>query len=181
MERLGKQIQFIIEVDKLKNVLRQSWLTDKSRRENSAEHSWHLTVMTLVLAEHANEPVDVLRVLKMLIIHDIVEVDAGDTMAYDTVGNADKEERERAAAERLFGLLPPDQTAEIQALWAEFEAGETPEARFAVAMDRFQPMLHNYQTQGKSWQHNNITSDRVLTRNRNVADGSETLWSIRRK
>jgi putative hydrolases of HD superfamily len=175
--RLAQQIRFIIEVDKLKEVFRQTLLTQSRRQENDAEHSWHLCLMVIVLAEHANTPhLDVLRVLKMLLIHDIVEIDAGDTFAYDTARMADQHAREARAADRLFGLLPADQTAEFRALWDEFEARTTPEARFAAAVDRFQPMLQNCLTEGAAWRQHGVTSDRVIARNRHIADGAAAVW-----
>ena len=176
--RLAQQIRFIVEVDKLKNIFRQTFVTGSRRHENDAEHSWHLCLMVIVLAEHANTPqVDVLRVLKMLLIHDIVEIDAGDTFAYDTARMADQHEREAVAADRLFGLLPADQCAEFRALWDEFEARTTPEAKFAAAMDRFQPMLLNCLTEGAAWKMHGITSDRVIARNRHIEDGAAEVWT----
>jgi putative hydrolase of HD superfamily len=175
--RLAQQIRFIAEVDKLKEVFRQTLLTQSRRQENDAEHSWHLCLMVIVLAEHANTPsIDVLCVLKMLLIHDIVEIDAGDTFAYDTARMADQHKREARAADRLFGLLPADQTAEFRALWDEFEARATPEARFAAALDRFQPMLQNCLTEGAAWRQHNVTSDRVIARNRHISDGAAAVW-----
>lgn len=178
-DRLLKQIEFIVEIDKLKNVYRKSVLMDKSRLENDAEHTWHLSVMAILLLEHANEPdLDLLRVLKMLLIHDLVEIDAGDTFAYDEKGHEDKYERELSAARRLFGLLPEDQRDEFFALWREFEDRQSPESQYAAALDRLQPMLHNYYTQGYSWQKHGITSDKVLNYNRQMQQGSEELWSF---
>jgi putative hydrolase of HD superfamily len=176
MDRLAEQIRFIVEIDKLKNVLRRTYLIDSDRRENTAEHSWHLALMAIVLSEHANEPVDVARVIKMVLVHDIVEIDAGDTYFYDTAGMAGKVERERIAADRVFGLLPPDQSEELRNLWEEFEACKTPDARFAAALDRFAPQLHNYHTGGKSWKEHGTTPDMVLTRNASMAEGSQRLW-----
>lgn len=178
MERLRQQMAFIEEIDKLKRVLRQTLILDRSRRENSAEHSWHLAVMALLLAEHADEPVDLLRVLKMLLIHDLVEIDAGDTFAYDTQGHADKEERERQAAARIFGLLPEDQARAFWELWEEYEAAETPEARFALAVDRLQPMIHNYRTEGAAWRRHNVSGARVLARAESITRGSKTLGAF---
>ncbi len=176
-ERIQRQMDFLVELDKLKQVLRQTWLMDASRRENDAEHSWHLGVMTLVLAEHAADPpLDLARVVKMVLVHDIVEIDAGDTFAYDDVGALDKVEREQAAARRLFALLPTDQEVEFRSLWQEFEARESPEARFAAALDRLQPILHNYHTRGKAWIEHGITADQVRARNRHIAEGSPRLW-----
>ena len=176
-ERLRQQIVFIAEVDKLKEVFRQTVLTKSRRAENSAEHSWHFALMIVVLAEHSNhQPLDVLRILKMVLIHDLVDIDAGDTFAYDTKNMADQHEREAIAATRVFGLLPPDQAAEFRALWDEFEERTTPEAKFACACDRFHPMLLNCLTEGHAWQKHGITQDRVLARNAHVADGSLAIW-----
>jgi len=175
--RLEQQLAFILEVDKLKTILRRSRILDQSRYENDAEHTWHLMLMALMLKEHANvQSLDMMRVLKMLVIHDIVEIDAGDTFAYDEKGHEDKFEREEAAAKRIFGLLPEDQEAECYALWREFEDRETPESKYAAAIDRLQPMLLNYHTGGLSWQENGVTSDKVLKRNRTIEEGSEALW-----
>ena len=176
MDRLEKQLQFIVEIDKLKSVYRRTYLIDGERRENSAEHSWHLGMLAMVLAEYANEPVNVARVMKMVLVHDIVEVDAGDTYIYDTQGAMDKAEREQAAAERIFGLLPADQRDEFRGLWEEFESCATPDARFAATLDRFIPQLHNFHTRGRSWQEHGITADRVLARNITISDGSLQLW-----
>ena len=175
--RLAQQIRFIVEVDKLKEILRQTLLTQSRRQETDAEHSWHLCLMVLVLAEHANTPhLDVLRVLKMLLIHDIVEIDAGDTFAYAPAQQADQYARESRAAERIFGLLPADQAAEFRSLWEEFEARATPEAKFATALDRFQPMLQNCLTEGVAWRQNGVTSDRVFARGRSIAEGAPAVW-----
>ena len=175
-ERLEQQIRFLLEVDKLKTILRRTYIIHADRSENTAEHSWHLAITAMLLAEHANEPMNISRVIKMVLIHDIVEIDAGDTYLYDTAGARDKVERERAAADRLFGILPPDQAVEFRELWDEFEARQTIESRFAAALDRFIPQLHNYHTQGRTWKEHGITSDRVLERNACIADGSCTLW-----
>ncbi len=175
-ERLERQIRFILEIDKLKGVVRQSYLAGADRRENSAEHSWHVAVMAVVLAEHANEPVDLARVLGMLLLHDVVEVDAGDTYVYDPAGAAEKGEREARAADRLFGLLPAGQGHDLRLLWEEFEAGESAEARFATALDRLIPVLHNCSTGGRSWREHGITADRVISRNEPMRHGSEALW-----
>jgi putative hydrolase of HD superfamily len=175
--RLRQQVAFLTEVDKLKEVFRQTVLTQSRRAENSAEHSWHFALMIIVLAEHSNHrPLDVLRILKMVLIHDLVEIDAGDTFAYDTKNMAGQHDREAVAATRIFGLLPPDQAAEFRALWDEFEERRTPEAKFACACDRFHPMLLNCLTEGHAWQKHGITHDRVLARNAHVADGSQTIW-----
>lgn len=177
-ERLRRQIEFVLEIDGLKSVLRRSYLLGGERRENSAEHCWHTAVMALVLAEHAREPVDALRAASLLLVHDIVEIDAGDTYCYDDEAAADKPERERAAADRLFGMLPADQVGELRKLWDEFEAGETREAKFARALDRLMPLLHNYHTQGRSWKEHGITAAQVLEHNAEVSDGSEELWQF---
>src|SRR5687768_12351814 len=174
--RLGQQLQFIIEIDTLKQVLRQTMIMGGSRRENSAEHSWHLATMALALAEHAGEPVDILRVLKMLLIHDIVEIDAGDTFCYDAQANLSKAEREQTAAVRIFGLLPSEQGNELHALWEEFEASATPEARFANALDRLEPLLHNYHNQGGTWRAHGISRAAVLRRMAPIEVGMPALW-----
>ena len=174
-ERLTQQLQFILEIDRLKGVLRRSLLLESRRRENSAEHSWHLAMLALVLAEHANEAVDLLHTLKLLLIHDVVEIDAGDTYAYDDDSHDGKIERERTAAIRIFGLLPPDQAVEMTALWEEYEAQRTPEARFALALDRFMPFLHNYHTGGITWRENRVTRAQVEDRMSPVGTGSDAL------
>lgn len=175
--RLAQQIRFIAEVDKLKEIFRQTVNTQSRRAENDAEHSWHLCLCVIVLVEHANTPtLDVLRVLKMVILHDLVEIDAGDTFAYDVAGMVGQHEREALAANRIFGLLPDDQAIDFRLLWDEFEARSTPESKFAAAVDRFQPMLLNCLTQGAAWNRHGITHDRVVARNRHIADGSAELW-----
>jgi len=174
--RLEQQIAFILEIDRLKTVLRQTVLTDKSRHENTAEHSWHLAMMALVLAEHANEKPDLMRVLKMALIHDIVEIDAGDTFCYDEVGYEDKAEREQRAADRLFSLLPENQGKEFRTLWEEFELGVSQDARFAAGLDRLQPVLLNLATDGYSWQKHGIAREQIVARNELMADGSQPLW-----
>lgn len=177
LERLTQQIRFVAEVDKLKSILRQTLVIASRRQENDAEHSWHLCLLAIILAEHANVPnLDLLRVLKMLIIHDLVEIDAGDTFAYDTARMADQHEREARAADRIFGLLPADQGKELRVLWDEFEARQTPESKFAAAVDRFQPMMLNCLTEGAAWQKHGVTSDRVIARNQHIAEGSAALW-----
>ncbi|MGH7501920.1 MAG: HD domain-containing protein [Longimicrobiales bacterium] len=175
-ERFAQQIRFIVEIDKLKRVLRRTLLTDKSRRENSAEHSWHIALMAPILAEYAAEDVDILRVVKMLLVHDLVEIDAGDTFAYDAAGNADKVERESAAARRVFGLLPEEQASEFRQLWNEFEEGTSPEARFALALDRFQPLLQNVHADGGTWRSYGVTREQVLDRMTPVRNLSVFLW-----
>lgn len=177
-ERLQQQLQFIVEIDKLKSVLRRTYLVNDSRRENTAEHSWHLTVMAILLAEHSNEQIDLLRILKMLIVHDIVEIDAGDTFCYDEVGALTKEARENRAADRIFNLLPIDQASELRGLWEEFEQRATSEAKFAAALDRLIPLLHNHHTEGRSWREHGITSAQVMQRNLHIGEGSSLLWEF---
>jgi putative hydrolase of HD superfamily len=176
--RLERQLQFILEIDKLKLILRQTLLTDGSRRENSAEHSWHLAMMAILLAEYAPTQIDVLRVIKMLLVHDLVEIDAGDTFCYDVQSNENKAMREAEAANRLFGLLPEDQAVELRNLWEEFEAQETGEARFATALDRLQPFLHNQHTKGGTWQIHGITREQVQRRMQPIEEGAPLLWSF---
>jgi putative hydrolase of HD superfamily len=178
--RLERQMKFLFEADKLKEVLRRTRLPQSQRPENSAEHSWHIVLMAGLLAEHAPANIDVFRVMKMLLIHDIVEIDAGDTFGYDTTGHADKREREVRAADRIFGLLPADQTAEVRALWEEFEAGDTAEAKYALAMDRFQAVMVNSLSHGGSWREHNVTADRVFARNQVIGNSSPALWAYAR-
>ena len=177
-QRLQKQIDFLVTIDQLKQVVRRNYLADASRPENTAEHSWHLGVMAMVLAEYASQPIDTARTVRMVLVHDIIEIEAGDTFAYDTEGYRDKAEREQKAARNLFGLLPDDQAGEMNALWEEFEAGETAEARFANALDRLLPLLQNYHSGGRSWKENHIRSDQVLQRNRPVREGSQPLYEL---
>ena len=176
--RLDAQLRFIREVDRLKSVLRRSQLMDESRRENSAEHSWHIALMAVVMAEHADTPVDVLHVVKMLLIHDIVEIDAGDTYAYDMDGRQDQHEREAVAARRIFGLLPADQSEEFYALWEEFEAKTSPEARLANAVDRLMPLMHNVANRGETWQAHGVARPAVEARMAPIAAGSSALWDV---
>jgi putative hydrolases of HD superfamily len=175
-DKLAQQIQFLIETDKLKAVLRRNSPVNTERRENSAEHSWSLALMAIVLAEHTNQPVNLLRVLKMVLIHDIVEIDAGDTYAYDTAANATKAERENRAAERIFSLLPAVQAAEFRELWQEFESGVSPEAAFANALDRLMPLIQNFHNSGKSWREHGVTSQQSLNRSRPIGVASSALW-----
>ncbi len=176
-DRLAQQLAFLLELDKAKTIIRRSYLTDGSRRENDAEHMWHLALFVLVLAEHADEHIDVVRVLKMVLVHDIVEIDAGDTFLYDDHLRASKVERELAAADRLYDLLPGEQGAELRAIWEEFEAKSTPEARFAASIDRLQPVLLNLATEGRTWREHGLTADRVRQANAGIADGSRRLAS----
>jgi putative hydrolase of HD superfamily len=178
MNRIEQQMHFLLEVDQLKEVRRQTLTTRGRRREGDAEHCWHVALMAVILAEHANgASLDLLRVVKMLLIHDLVEIDAGDTFAYDAAGAATQHERESAAAARIFPLLSLDQASELRALWDEFEARETPEAKFAAALDRVQPILLNAATDGAAWKRHGVTDDRVRARNRHAADGSAALWA----
>ena len=180
-KRLERQIAFVREIDKLKLIKRQTLLMDASRQENDAEHSWHLALMALVLGEYADDgAIDLLRVIRMVLVHDLVEIDAGDTFCYDEAGNRDKTQRELAAADRLFNLLPPDQADEIRSLWEEFEASQTPEARFANALDRLQPLMHNAFTRGAMWQRHGIVRSQVIDRNRRIGNGAPELWTFAR-
>jgi len=179
MDRLQKQIAFLVEIDKLKTIIRQSFLTDCSRRENDAEHSWHLAIMAMILSEHADHPtLNILKVIKMLIIHDLVEIDAGDTFAYDETGYQDKETREHEAAKRIFGMLPDDQHSEYYQLWLEFEKKETIESMFANVIDRLQPILQNYYSNGQAWKAHCIRRDQVLKRVEFFKDCSDSLWNF---
>ncbi|BAY88480.1 MULTISPECIES: HD domain-containing protein [unclassified Tolypothrix] len=175
-DRLTQQIQFIIEIDRLKQILRQTLLIDGSRQENSAEHSWHLAIMAMTLAEYAPDGVDIVQAIKMLLIHDLVEIDAGDTFCYDVQANSSKAEKELQAASRLFGILPTDIGSELRSLWDEFEAGETPTAKFAAALDRIQPLLHNQQTKGGTWRIHGIRRDQVMKRVAPIETGAPELW-----
>ncbi len=177
-DRFDQQIRFILEIDKLKSVIRQSYLLDGSRQENSAEHSWHVVLMGLLLAEFAEQPVDLLRMMKMLLIHDIIEIDAGDTYCYDEAGVTDQSSREEAAAERLFDLLPEDQMEEFRELWAEFEERSTAEAKFAATIDRLMPLLHNFHTEGRSWREHGIRVNQVRGRNDVMKEGALPLWEF---
>lgn len=174
--RIEQQFAFLVEADKLKDVLRQSPVIASGRRENSAEHSWHLALAALVLREYSAEPVDLHRALKMLVVHDLVEIDAGDTFAYDAAGNASKSARERAAADRLFTLLPADLAQELRALWEEFEAHATPDARFANAVDRIQPFLQNLYAGGGAWRRHDLTQEQILQRLDPIRTALPTLW-----
>ena len=178
MTRLEQQIQFIIEIDKLKNIVRQNYLADGSRKEDDADHSWHLALMCAVLSEHAKEKIDVLKTMTMVLIHDIVEIDAGDTYAYDSASHTSKRDRELAAAERIFQLLPEDQALQMRALWDEFEENVTPEAKFASTLDRVQPFLLNAASDGKSWKEHGVTFSQVMKRNEVTPEGSDTLWKL---
>jgi putative hydrolase of HD superfamily len=175
-ERLRRQLEFSLTADRLKGVQRRTLLVDGSRRENAAEHSWHLALLALLLEEHGPGRLDRLRVLELVIVHDLVEVEAGDTFAYDEEALPEQDERERRAADALFGRLPGDQATRLRRLWDEFEARETPEARFAKALDRIQPVLANFATGGHSWRLHGVARSQVLARMEPVRDASETLW-----
>jgi 5'-deoxynucleotidase YfbR-like HD superfamily hydrolase len=175
-DRFRRQMEFILEVDRLKEVYRQSYVLYSDRHENSAEHSWHLAVAALLLAEHADEPIDTARVIRMALVHDLVEIDAGDTFIYDTAGNLEKAAKEEKAADRIFGLLPSGQRDEWRALWNEFEQRETAEAKFANALDRLLPVLHNYFTECRSWKEHGITREQALLKNAAIGEGSKTIW-----
>ena len=175
-ERLEQQMAFCLEIDKEKFIGRQTYLTGADRRENDAEHAWHMAIMTILLSEYANEEIDVLRTVTMLLIHDLVEIDAGDTYAYDEEGKKTQKVRELAAADRIFQILPPDQGKKFREIWEEFEAQNTPESRFARTMDNLQPMMLNNATDGKSWAERGIRLSQILVRNRNTDKGSEALW-----
>jgi putative hydrolases of HD superfamily len=178
--RIAAQLDFLIEVDRLKTVMRQSPLAAVDRKENDAEHSWHLALMVILLAEHADEPVDVGHTVKLVVVHDLVEIHAGDTPLYDDVGALTQDARERAAADRLFGMLPADQADEVRALWDEFEARETPEARFAKAMDRLEPLLLNWMAGGGTWRTPGITADDVRARKAHIGAASTPLGATAR-
>lgn len=179
--RMEKQFAFLKEIDGLKKIGRQTYLKDASRKENDAEHSWHLAVMALFMSEYANEPVDVLRVISMVLIHDIVELDAGDTYAYDEAGNATKREREVAAAERIFHILPEDQAQYVYELWEEFEAAESSEAKFAHTLDNIQPMMLNDATGGKAWREHRVKLSQIMKRQVTTAKGSQAMWEYARE
>ena len=175
-ERLKKQKEFLLEVDKMKQIYRQTHIRGGKRQENDAEHSWHLALMAFLLSEHANEKVDVFRVMKMVLIHDLVEIDAGDTYAYDVEGNATKRQREEKAADRLFGILPEDQGKEIRDLWEEFEQYETPESQFAHVLDNFQPLSLNDDNGGMDWKSHQVYKSQILKRNEKTPVGSRDIW-----
>lgn len=175
--RLASQIAFLLEADRLKGVERRNHVLQGERRENSAEHSWHLAMFALVLAEHAGEPVDLSKVIVMLLLHDLVEIDAGDTFIYDEVNKRTQEAREAQAADRLFGLLPDDQGRDLRAIWDEFELAESSEARFAKACDRLQPLLLNHASQGITWLEHGVTVADVARINGRIEHGSPVLWS----
>lgn len=176
-ERLRKQIAFCEEIDKEKFIGRQTYLYDGKRKENDAEHSWHMAIMTLLLSEYANEEIDVLKTVSMLLIHDLVEIDAGDTYAYDEEAKKTQKQRELVAADRIFGILPDDQRDKLRSLWEEFEAAETPESKFAHVMDNIQPAMLNALADGIAWREKDVALSQILDRNKHTADGSKTLWN----
>jgi len=176
--RFSDQIAFLLEMDRMKNIYRQTYVLHENRKENDAEHAWHLAMLALVLHEYANEPVDLQKVLATVLIHDVVEIDAGDTYAYDEAGNVTKAAREQKAADRLFGMLPPDQGEYMRRLWDEFEAGSTPEARFAASLDRIQPLLLNYTKHGLSWKEHGTRRSQVEGRIEKIGEGSEKLRAL---
>ena len=176
-ERMDKQFEFIREIDKEKLIGRQTYLSNGERKEHDAEHAWHMAVMTLLLSEYANEEIDVLKTIAMILIHDVVEIDAGDTYAYANAdAKATQREREEKAADRLFNLLPEDQAKKFRALWEEFEAKETPESKFANTLDNVQPTVLNAASDGKSWAEHEVTIDKVMKRQSYTPDGSRQLW-----
>lgn len=176
--RARKQLGFLVEIDKLKTILRQNLLVDGSKRENDAEHSWSLAVMSFLLAEYASEEIDVPRVMKMVLLHDLVEIDAGDTFAYDAVGYQDKESRELAAADRIFSMLPDDQAKEFRALWDEFEEMSTPSALYAAALDRMQPLINNYLTEGHTWKLHHVAPEQIFVRMDPIRRATPGLWPL---
>lgn len=175
-ERLAKQLEFCKEIDKEKFIKRQTLLSDGETNENDSEHAWHMAVMCLLLSEYSNASIDLLKTISMILIHDIVEIDAGDTYAYDDEAIATQSAREKKAADRIFGLLPTDQKNKFISLWNEFEEGKTNEAKFARTMDNFQPCMLNNETGGKRWKENNVRLSQILNRNKITAKGSEKLW-----
>lgn len=175
-ERLEKQLDFIREVDKEKQIFRQTYISDAKRKENDAEHAWHMAIMAFLLSEYSNEEIDLLKTIEMILVHDVVEIDAGDTYAYDEAAKSTQREREEKAADRIFGLLPEDQEEKLRALWEEFEAGETKEARFARTMDNFQPIMLNDATDGKAWTEHDVQVSKILKRNERTPRGSQKLW-----
>ena len=177
MSKLDKQIAFIKEIDKIKYIQRKTKLFNSDRRENDAEHSWHLAMMAIVLLEHANKDIDLLKVLKVVLIHDIVEIDAGDTFIYSTTKDHNNTNEELVAAKRIFGMLPKEQANDLIAIWEEFEAGETDEAKFAKAMDRFEPLLQNASNSGGTWVEFDVPYHKVYDKKSEIKDGSESIWS----
>lgn len=180
-KKLDQLFSFFREIDKEKFIGRQTYLTDAKRKENDAEHAWHMAVMTLLLSEYSNEEIDVLHTISMLLIHDLVEIDAGDTYAYDEEGKKTQTQRERKAADRIYGLLPEKQGRKLYDLWQEFEERKTPEAKFARVMDNLQPMMLNAATDGKAWEEHQVELNQILKRNEHTPEGSELLWEYARE
>ncbi|WP_461638507.1 HD domain-containing protein [Labilibaculum euxinus] len=178
IDNLLKQVEFIKEIDKIKYIQRKTKLFNSDRHENDAEHSWHLAMMAIVLSEHANEQIDVLKVLKMVLIHDIVEIDAGDIFIYDSVKNHSNTKEELKAAKRIFGMLPTEQAQEFIAIWEEFEESETNEAKFAKAMDRFEPLLQNTSNNGGTWSEFNVKYESVYDKKKLIKKGSKSIWGF---
>lgn len=176
MTNLFQQIQFIKEIDKLKYIFRKTRLINSDRLENDAEHSWHLAMMAIVLAEYANEPIDITKVIKMVLIHDIVEIDSGDVFAYDTTKNHDNFEEELEAAKRIFGILPENQAEEFISLWLEFEEMKTPESKFARSLDRLEPLLQNASNNGGTWREYDVKYDKIVEKKQVIKEGSAELW-----
>lgn len=177
MTRLEQQVKFLVEIDKVKNIFRQTYLADSSRKENDAEHSWHLAIAAFLLKEHMKEEVDLLKVIIMVLIHDLVEIDAGDTYAYDDTGAATKREREEKGADRIFGMLPEDQGRYFRELWEEFEAYESADAKFAHLLDNFQPLLLNDASGGRSWEEHGVRKSQIYKRNVKIEETSEDVWN----
>lgn len=177
-ERLQKQIEFVIEIDKLKNIYRQTYVLGEERKENDSEHSWHIALMAFLLAEYSEKTIDVLKTMKMLLIHDIVEIDAGDTYCYDAEGYKTKAEREEKAAQRIFGFLPENQCSELYSLWREFEDGSSDEAKFAAVLDRIQPLILNYTKNGISWKEHDVCKEQVAGRYSQTSEASEKLTQL---
>ena len=177
-ERLQKQLDFSLEIDKEKNIFRQTHLSGHGRNENDAEHAWHMAILAYLLREYSNEPVDAAKVMLMCLIHDIVEIDAGDTYAYDEEGLKTQKARENAAKERIFSLLPDDQKEELTSLFDEFEASETPEARFAHAVDNLQPLILNNSNDGSDWKEHGISARQIYGRQKKTAEGSRKLFEV---
>ena len=177
MNKLQKDMDFIIELDKMKSIYRMTSLIGKDIREDDAQHSWHITIMAVILQEYANEEINILKVMKMLLIHDLVEIYAGDTFCYDEVGYLDKFERESKAAEKIFGILDEEKGNEFKALWLEFEEMETKDALFAASMDRIQPMLNNYYNDGGTWKKHKISKDKIYKRAEPIKESSDKIWA----
>lgn len=176
MSRIEQQFDFIREIDKEKLIERQTYISSGERKENDSEHAWHLAMMTILLSEYSNEQIDVLRTVTMVLLHDIVEIDAGDTYAYDDTAALDKREREQAAADRIFALLPEDQAVKLRGIWEEYEARETPEAKFAHTMDNIQPTMLNDATDGRAWEEHGVHLHQIMKRNERTGEGSQVLW-----